>query len=299
MEQNKDGIIELNHVWEGDETQDGEGVKLVRVIGGEVAQIDPFLLLDQVKGFKLPGGFPDHPHRGFETVTYITKGKTMHEDFYGNKGELNPGDVQWMTAGKGIVHSEMPASFDEESAGFQLWVNLKKEKKMIDPYYQEVKSDKIPVIETPSGTIKIICGEYNNVTGPCQANTSISYFDVHVNPNQSIEIPVIKGMNGFVFIYEGDKIKVGNKSILKLYNCGRFSTEKDSKIKLECPEGLNLCKCLLVFGEPLNEPLKRYGPFVMNSEKEIREAFDDYQNCKNGFEKAKNWESDISRMKYK
>lgn len=158
---------------------EGVGAKVVRVLGNQhIRRLDPFLMLDYFH-VKLPGGFPDHPHRGFETVTYMLEGEVAHEDFKGHKGVIGPGDIQWMTAGKGIVHSEMPTSFTVTSKGFQLWLNLKASNKMINPRYQELKAAEIPIVKKQNMSVKVIAGEWEGVKGPIQVETPSYYFDVH------------------------------------------------------------------------------------------------------------------------
>ena len=256
-------------------TSDGAGVKLTRIIGSpELNMLDPFLLLDEF-GSDNPddyiAGFPAHPHRGFETITYMLNGKWQHNDSAGNEGLLGDGSIQWMTAGRGIVHSEMPIQTDGLARGFQLWLNLPKEKKMIEPAYQDIHADQIPILKEVFGTVKIISGEYNGTIGPGKSHTPVLIMDIRLNPESEITIPIVDGWNAFGFIYEGD-VKSGeslSKGQLAVYN-----TEGNINFKTNGTQA----GIYLVAGEPLNEPVARGGPFVMNTREEILKAFEDYQN---------------------
>ena len=189
----------------GTETTDGAGVKLTRVIGTpELNILDPFLLLDEF-GSDNPddyiAGFPSHPHRGFETITYILNGKWHHKDSSGNEGLLEDGSVQWMTAGRGIIHSEMPIQKDGLARGFQLWLNLPKRLKMIKPSYQDIPKEIIPVVEVTGGTVKIISGKFNRTYGSGKSHTGFLFYDIYLEPKASIGIPVENGWNCFSYIY--------------------------------------------------------------------------------------------------
>jgi quercetin 2,3-dioxygenase len=175
-------IYSMSLIFKPSWVNEGKGAKVIRVIGNQyLRNLDPFLMLDYFK-VRLPAGFPDHPHRGFETVTYMQQGSFYHEDFKGHKGKIGPGDLQWMTAGKGILHSEVPASYDEDNLGFQLWINLESKNKMIEPAYQEYTSDKIQVYQGDKVEVKIISGKWEGKTGPIYARTPSYYFDVHILP---------------------------------------------------------------------------------------------------------------------
>ena len=185
----------INRIIKGTQTTDGGGVTLKRLIAGsELNMLDPFLLLDEF-GSNNPkdyiAGFPPHPHRGFETITYMINGKFRHEDTAGNKGYLKDGSVQWMTAGKGVVHSEIPEQSKGLLRGFQLWLNLPKSKKFIEPKYQDIPSNKIPIVKIPEGSVKIIAGSFNNKKGPGNPHSKMSYFDIVLRPNNNICIPLI------------------------------------------------------------------------------------------------------------
>ena len=259
----------------GMKTSDGAGVKLTRIIGSpELNMLDPFLLLDEF-GSDDPNdyiaGFPPHPHRGFETITYMLNGKWQHQDSAGNEGLLGDGSIQWMTAGRGIVHSEMPIQTDGLARGFQLWLNLPKEKKLTEPAYQDIHAEQIPILKEVFGTVKVISGEYNGTIGPGKSHTPVLIMDIRLNPESEISIPVMGGWNAFGFIYEGD-VKSGeflSKGQLAVYN-----TEGNVHFKTNDTQA----SIYLVAGEPLNEPVARGGPFVMNTRGEILKAFEDYQN---------------------
>ena len=267
---------ELIQIIEGLETSDGAGVKLRRIIGGpDLNMLDPFLLFDEF-GSDDPddyiGGFPPHPHRGFETITYMLNGKFKHKDSAGNEGYLSDGSVQWMTAGKGVIHSEMPEQTNGLSRGFQLWLNLPKKLKMIEPSYNDIPAESIPKINIPGGCIKVICGEINGMKGPGRAHTGMLYYDISLFPGNNIEISVDDDWNSFVYVYNG-KAKIANKSL----NSGQLGVLSDSGIVDLHADGSSDLKCIIVGGEKLNEPVARGGPFVMNTKAEILKAFSDYQ----------------------
>jgi redox-sensitive bicupin YhaK (pirin superfamily) len=259
----------------GMKTSDGAGVNLTRIIGSpELNMLDPFLLLDEF-GSNDPNdyiaGFPPHPHRGFETITYMLNGKWQHQDSAGNEGLLGEGSVQWMTAGRGIVHSEMPIQTDGLARGFQLWLNLPKEKKMIEPAYQDIHAEQIPIVKEVFGTVKVISGDYNGAIGPGKSHSPVLILDIQLKEASEIIIPVDDGWNAFGFIYEGN-VKSGkslSKGQLAVYN-----TEGNIHFKTNSTQA----SIYLVAGEPLNEPVARGGPFVMNTKSEILKAFEDYQN---------------------
>ena len=263
----------------GVNTSDGAGVSLKRIIGSpELNMLDPFLLLDEF-GSDNPddyiAGFPPHPHRGFETVTYMINGKFKHKDSAGNEGFLSDGSVQWMTAGRGVVHSEMPEQTDGLMRGFQLWLNLPKDKKMIAPSYKDIHSEEIPVIETVGTKVKVISGEYQSVIGPGRPHTGVLYVDVHLEQGASIDIPVENDWNAFAYVYEGgidadSNISKGELAVL------------DTKGQFSCKAVMNSTRFILVAGKPLDEPVARGGPFVMNTKEEILQAFEDYQSGKIG-----------------
>ena len=261
----------------GMKTSDGAGVNLTRIIGSpELNMLDPFLLLDEF-GSNDPNdyiaGFPPHPHRGFETITYMLNGKWQHQDSAGNEGLLGEGSVQWMTAGRGIVHSEMPIQTDGLARGFQLWLNLPKEKKMIEPAYQDIHAEQIPIVKEVFGTVKVISGDYNGAIGPGKSHSPVLILDIQLKEASEIIIPVDDGWNAFGFIYEGN-VKSGkslSKGQLAVYN-----TEGNIHFKTNSTQA----SIYLVAGEPLNEPVARGGPFVMNTRDEVLKAFEDFHKGK-------------------
>mgnify|MGYP000619124990 FL=1 len=259
----------------GQSTTDGAGVNLTRIIGSpELNMLDPFLLLDEF-GSDNPddyiAGFPSHPHRGFETITYMLNGKWQHKDSAGNEGKLGEGSVQWMTAGRGIVHSEMPIQTDGLARGFQLWLNLPKEKKMIEPAYQDIESEQIPIVKEKAGTVKVISGNFHGTVGPGQSHTPVLILDIQLLENSELTIPLTDGWNVFSFIYEGD-VFAGQK-----LSKGQLAVyEKDGDVDFKTKD--NKAGIFFAAGEPLNEPVARGGPFVMNTRGEIMQAFEDYHN---------------------
>ena len=269
----------IKYLVEGIQTSDGAGVNLTRIIGSpELNMLDPFLLLDEF-GSDNPNdyiaGFPPHPHRGFETITYMLNGKFTHEDTAGNKGHLSDGGVQWMTAGKGVIHSEMPEQTEGLVRGFQLWFNLPKEKKMIEPAYHDIQSDQIPVVEFEGGRVKVISGTFQGTTGPGRPHTGMMYLDIHLDSKQDITVPIANDWNGFVYVYEG--LINANIGVPK----GHLAV-LDTKDDFLCSSSVENTRLILVAGEPLNEPVARGGPFVMNTKGEVLQAFEDYQSGRLG-----------------
>ena len=228
--------------------------------------MDPFLMLD-LFNVKLPAGFPDHPHRGFETVTYMLQGKVLHEDFKGHHGEIGPGDIQWMTAGRGIVHAEMPASFEESSIGFQLWINLHAANKFCEPQYQEFLKDNIPLYKNPETGMaaKVISGEVFGVKGPIVARTPTYFIDFIFDKSSTVyshKIP--KGWNSMIVVYYGALKVQDNTKVLNSVTCVPFLlSEKDEEIKVETIS--ENTRFILLAGKPLNEPIANYGPFVLTT----------------------------------
>lgn len=279
---------------------EGDGARVRRIIGNKyLNRLDPFLVLDYFK-VKLPAGFPDHPHRGFETVTYMLEGSVHHEDFKGNKGTINPGDLQWMTAGKGIVHAEIPASAEEYSVGFQLWINLSEKNKFCDPEYQEIKKDKIPVAIKDNVKVKVIAGESLGQKGPIYARTPALYLDVEMEKNSKFEQHVPKGWNAIAFVYEGQALFGPHKKQAELYTCVAFTKDDDDDGEIIHVEtGDEKAKFLIIAGEPLNEKVVQYGPFVLNNEEDLERTFDEFEEGVNGFENAPGWESKIKDLQNK
>lgn len=258
---------------------DGAGVKLNRLIATpQLDYLDPFLLLDHFGSDNKDeyiAGFPEHPHRGIETVTYMLKGKVEHKDTMGNVGFIGEGDVQWMTAGGGLMHEEMPVASEEGLSGFQLWVNLPKDLKMSKPRYQEVKADKIPVYEKDGVKIKVIAGEVGNVSGAVsEIYAEPNYLDVTLQPNAEFSHQITLGHNAFAYIFSGAADFDGSGSLVEGAKLIVFSDGDFVKIKA----GASGARFLLISGKPLNEPVARYGPFVMNSREEIYQAVDDLRS---------------------
>ncbi|WP_196140941.1 pirin family protein [Aliikangiella sp. G2MR2-5] len=270
---------ELQQKIKGIPAADGDGVQLTRIIGSPyLNMLDPFLLLDAFGSDKPQdyiGGFPPHPHRGFETVTYMLAGKMRHQDSVGNSGVIETGGVQWMTAGKGIIHSEMPEQTNGLLAGFQLWVNLPARQKMTAPQYQEKSADEIPVEQRENGIeIKVIAGKTSSGTKGIIDNPYITptYWDVKQPAGTKLIETIERGQNAFVYPFEGEII-VGdsNQSVQK----GELAVFEDGDIvSIETSKD---ARYLLVAGKPLNEPVARGGPFVMNTREEVQQAFNDYQ----------------------
>ncbi len=267
----------------GQPASDGAGVKLTRVIGQpRLPDLDPFLLLDEF-GTDKPedyiAGFPEHPHRGFETVTYMLDGRMRHKDNHGHEGVLEPGAVQWMTAGRGIVHSEMPEQREGRMRGFQLWMNLPARDKMKAPNYQEFGGERLPVVERPGISVKLIAGSLGGATGPVQQPaTDPIYMDVRMDAGVDFVLPVPAGHSAFVYVYEG-ALNVGNAREAATINAQELAVLGDgTEVKLagRAPR----TRAIVVAGRPLREPVARYGPFVMNTREEIIQAFSDYQSGK-------------------
>jgi quercetin 2,3-dioxygenase len=266
----------------GQPTSDGAGVKLTRVIGQrELDMLDPFLLLDEFRSDQAGdylAGFPNHPHRGFETVTYMLAGRMRHGDNQGNSGLLTPGSVQWMTAGRGIVHSEMPEQEDGLMWGFQLWVNLPAGDKMTAPRYQDISPDRIPESTPADGvTARVIAGELGGVAGPVSGvATAPVYFDLRLAPGARIDVPLPARHNAFAYVYEGE-VELGPTGASRRTTRGELAVLDRTGQSLLIAAGDAPVRLILVAGKPLDEPVARYGPFVMNSQEQIAEAIQDYQ----------------------
>ncbi|XP_011073834.1 LOW QUALITY PROTEIN: pirin-like protein [Sesamum indicum] len=266
----------------------GRGAVFRRSIGRpELESLDPFLLLDDFS-LSPPAGFPDHPHRGFETVTYVLQGGISHQDFAGNKGIIHAGDVQWMTAGRGMVHSEMPAG-EGTHTGLQLWINLASKDKMIEPMYQELLSDDIPKAEKEGVEVKVIAGEAMGVQSSLYTRTPTMYLDFTLKPNAEYHQSIPEPWNSFVYIIEGE-------GVFGMPNSSRRSAHHI--LVLGPGEGVSMwnksskpLRFILGGGLPLNEPVVQHGPFVMNTQAEIDKAIEDYNYAKNGFEMARQWRS--------
>ena len=259
-------------------TSDGAGVSLTRVIGTQsLSYLDPFLMLDEF-GSDKPGdyiaGFPSHPHRGFETVTYMLDGRMRHKDNHGNEGLMTAGSVQWMTAGRGIVHSEMPEQEEGLMRGFQLWVNLPAKDKMGQPRYQEFSADLIPEVSPATGvSVKVIAGSVGDVQGPVQQPaTDPLYLDIRLESGAQFQQAVPAGHNAFAYVYEGDVV-AGSESVGK----GEMVVLGEGESIAFTGKAAN-SRLILVAGKPIGEPVARYGPFVMNTQAEIMQAVQDFQS---------------------
>lgn len=270
----------IERIVEGVATSDGAGVSLTRVITGKYQRrLDPFLMLDAF-GSDDPddyiAGFPDHPHRGFETVTYMLQGRMRHRDSAGHEGMLEDGGVQWMIAGRGVIHSEIPQQKDGVMEGFQLWLNLPAKNKMADPWYKDFASKDIPEYVTDNNVIvRVIAGKSNGVTGAVTREvTEPIYLDIHVPAGATFSTMLPATHNAFIYVYRGS-VLVGDVE-MESQRMGILSNTPEA-------EGLSLtakedARLILVAGKPLNEPIVQYGPFVMNKQEEIHQALDDYRN---------------------
>lgn len=270
---------QVEQLYRGQATSDGAGVKLTRLLSGNLQhRLDPFLMLDCF-GSDNPddyiAGFPNHPHRGFETVTYMIEGRMLHRDSNGNEGLLENGGVQWMTAGRGLIHSEIPQQEDGMMRGFQLWLNLSAKDKLIEPWYQDFQNPDLPKFTTESGvTVTVIAGQSGETVGAVQRDiTEPIYLDVHLPAGSQFDAEIPASHNAFIVVYEGEVDVEGTKvaaTQLALLN----NDDKADGVRLVADEP---ARVLVIAGKPLNEPIFQHGPFVMNTRDEIIEAFEDYQ----------------------
>jgi len=270
--------------------REGGGFMVRRPIGDKIDNVDPFLMLDHLGPTVYgPGeaiGAPDHPHRGFETVTYVIDGGIHHKDSAGNEGNLGPGWVQWMTAGSGVVHSEMPT--DEllrtggRMEGFQLWVNLPKKFKMSPPRYQDTPPEKIPIATSPDGgtSVKVIAGECLGTKAAIETKIPIMFLDIKINRGSSFDVSIPENTNSFVYIWRGNGFIGSDKKPVTMGQVASLSKEGDV-FQLNASEDSAL-HAFVIAGQPIDEPIARYGPFVMNTYEEIQQAFDDYRNGRLG-----------------
>jgi redox-sensitive bicupin YhaK (pirin superfamily) len=258
---------------------DGAGVKLRRSLGAsQLARHDPFLMLDEFFSDDPDdylAGFPSHPHRGFETVTYMLDGHMQHKDDHGNTGDLGPGDVQWMSAARGIIHSEMPQQSEGRMRGFQLWLNLPANEKMKPAAYRDISAEEIPVVSREGVTAKIIAGTLGGTAGPIHGgSTDPYYFDVHLAPGVLFEEALPAGHAAFLYVYEGDGLVGAERKALAHRAAGLLSDGESVRIEA----GAKGAGVLVLAGKPLREPVVQYGPFVMNTREEIEQAIADYQS---------------------
>jgi hypothetical protein len=257
---------------------DGAGVRLRRSLGrADHLRVDPFLMLDEFSSENpddYVAGFPSHPHRGFETVTYLLDGHMLHEDHLGNRGNLTSGAVQWMTAGRGIIHSEMPQQENGRMRGFQLWINLPAKEKMKPAGYRDIQPDEIPVVELPGGgRAKVIAGTLNGTAGPIQGgSTEPLYWDVELKPGEKLETKIPETLSVYIYPFEGS-VEIGDR-VLKTHSGGVLG----SGDRVEIRAGADDARFLLLAGRPIREPIVQHGPFVMNTRAEIEQAIRDYQN---------------------
>ncbi len=263
----------------GQATSDGDGVKLTRVLTQALQRrLDPFLMLDAF-GTDNPGdyigGFPDHPHRGFETISYMLAGRMRHRDSAGNEGLLQPGGVQWMTAGRGVIHSELPEQDSGTMEGFQLWLNLAAKDKLRAPWYRDVQSGEIPEFVTAEGvTVRVIAGTSHGVAGAMQRETTEPlYLDVHLPTGARFSQALAPHFNAFVYVYRGD-VTIGEQSVPQQRMAILQNRADADGVTMTATTASRL---LLIAGQPLNEPIAQYGPFVMNTQQEIVEAVKDFQ----------------------
>ena len=257
---------------------DGAGVKLKRSIGVEPNYFDPFLMLDEFGSENKDdyvAGFPAHPHRGIETVTYMLAGEFEHKDSTGGKGRMTAGDVQWMKTGSGIIHSEMPAMKEGKLHGFQLWINMPAKMKMSKPEYHYIDADKMAIHKDTNKQVKVIAGKFENAEGPIKKhNIEPIYFDIEINKEKEFtyEIPITH--NSFIYLIDGE-IKIGDKTHDKIQNSTLILLTRGKKLKVSA---LSNSKFLLISGKPIGEQIARGGPFVMNTKKEILQAIEDYHS---------------------
>ncbi|HWU34115.1 MAG TPA: pirin family protein [Methylovorus sp.] len=270
---------EVEQIVIGQATSDGAGVKLTRVLTQHLQRrLDPFLMLDAF-GTDQPedyiGGFPDHPHRGFETVTYMLQGRMRHRDSAGNEGLLSPGGVQWMTAGKGVIHSELPEQEEGAMEGFQLWLNLPAKDKMVDPGYRDIQSDEIPEFTTDNGvTVRVIAGASHGVDGAIKRDiTEPLYLDVHLPADAQFSQAIPAEFNALVYVYRGEAL-IGERQVPQQRMAILKTTSEADGVVIEAAEASRL---LIIAGRPLKEPIAQYGPFVMNTQEEIFQAIHDYR----------------------
>nr|WP_319538325.1 pirin family protein [uncultured Methanospirillum sp.] len=272
-------IRTVEEVFHARETMEGAGVRLHRAFGyHQIPRFDPFLMLDDFRGDKPEDylkGFPWHPHRGIETVTYMLEGMVEHGDSMGNAGTIGAGAVQWMTAGSGIIHQEMPKPVDGKMGGFQLWVNLPRSEKMRDPRYQEIPAEEIPVISPEQGvTIRIIAGSYTGIKGPVREIVADpDYLDVSLEEGRTFLHQVPRGYTVFCYVFAG-KVTCGpGETLLENRNLARLSDGDHVQIKATAGP----CRLLLLSGRPIREPIAWGGPIVMNTQEELEQAFREYE----------------------
>jgi redox-sensitive bicupin YhaK (pirin superfamily) len=271
----------LEQVIQGKATQDGAGVKLTRVLTQDLQhRLDPFLMLDAFGSDiadEYIAGFPDHPHRGFETITYMIAGRMRHRDSQGHEGLLQNGGVQWMTAGRGLIHSEMPEQEQGRMEGFQLWLNLPSQLKLCEPAYQDIQSENIPSYTTPEGIyIRVIAGQSQGITGAMtRPQTDPLYLDIQFEKEGEFKQTIASSLNAFIYVYRGELEIVGTQKTQTLQTAKMGILDHQGEaLHIKAKQGT---RAILIAGKPLNEPIVQYGPFVMNTREQIMQAFEDYQ----------------------
>lgn len=270
----------IERIVEGIATSDGAGVQLTRVLTGKLQRrLDPFLMLDAF-GSDNPddyiAGFPDHPHRGFETITYMLAGRMRHRDSAGHEGLLENGGMQWMTAGRGVIHSEIPEQEEGVMEGFQLWLNLPARNKLVTPWYRDFASAEIPEYSTDNGvTVRVLAGASNGVAGAVtRADTEPLYLDIHLPAGATFSTALPATHNAFVYVYRGSLSIAGTQ--VDAQRMGILDNAADADgVTIEAAQAARL---ILVAGKPLHEPIVQYGPFVMNTQEEIHQALNDFRN---------------------
>ena len=272
-------LVSVKKILEPVPATDGAGVKLKRAIGTpELDYLDPFLMLDEFGSDNAEdyiAGFPPHPHRGIETVTYMLKGEFEHQDSTGAKGNMTSGDVQWMKTGRGIIHSEMPAMSEGKLQGFQLWINMPAELKKNKPEYIYIDSKQMQTYKDIDKKITIIAGKFKDVEGPVSKhNVEPIYFDVELKEGKEFNFELSSTHNSFIYLFEGS-IKIGDQAHASIQNSKIIILNKENNLKVL---GLKNSKFLLISGKPIGEPIVRGGPFVMNTQAEIKEAIQDFHN---------------------
>ena len=271
--------VEIKKIIKALETSDGAGVKLKRSIGTPGADyVDPFLMLDEFGSENKDdyvAGFPPHPHRGIETVTYMLNGEFEHQDSTGAKGRMTSGDVQWMKTGRGIIHSEMPAMSGGKLLGFQLWINMPAKLKKNKPEYNYIKGNELGTHKDSESVVKVIAGKYKNVEGP-EKNHNVEpiYFHIILNEDKEFKCEVPKGHNSFIYVLKGE-LKIGKKNHLKINDSNLILLERGDQLAVKAYKKTEF---LFIAGKPIGEPIARGGPFVMNTKDEILEAIKDYNN---------------------
>jgi quercetin 2,3-dioxygenase len=260
----------------GQPTSDGAGVKLTRVLTQDLQRrLDPFLMLDAFGSDSADdyiAGFPDHPHRGFETVTYMLAGRMRHRDSAGNEGLLQSGGVQWMTAGRGVIHSELPEQSEGRMEGFQLWLNLPAKDKMNPPWYRDIQSAEVPEWRGTGVLARVIAGATHDVQGAVQRDgTEPLYLDLHLDAGISFEQPLPEAHNAFVYVYRG-ALRIGDQDV----PLQRMAILRNSGDGIRITAGGDGAHAILIAGKPLKEPIVQYGPFVMNTQQEVIKAVEDF-----------------------